>query len=124
MKIKISNTEAIQAMLDDVQAKARVRTITPTIIADTCERVADELRIPKSAMKGVTFTADYHARTFPNAYKGSPESTHFTAEFNGKEWIVTSIFRNWVRRPTLAITVNLTDTAKDAIIRRCTNLPV
>lgn len=123
MKIKLSDLDAIRAALDDVQNKSRVRTISAENIAELCKRVETRLDIPKSALKGVAFTADYNAQAFPNAYKGRPESTHVSALHNGREWIITGIYRADCRRPTVAIDVQLTDGAQAAIIRRAQTFP-
>ena len=117
LKIKLSDTDKINAALDEVQAKSRVRTITVENIEAMCEIVFKRCGISKKAMNGVSFTADWNAQAFPNAYKGIPESTIVSASFVRGEWIITDISRGTTRRPTVAYHVCLTDDAKAAIIQ-------
>jgi len=67
-------------------------------------------------MKGITVTVCDGAQSFPNAYykAGAPMATYFTAEHNGKEWVITDIYRTYCRGTVAQIA--LTDDAKAAII--------
>ncbi len=57
------------------------------------------------------------AEHFPNAYKHTPESTHFTAVFNGKCWAITELYRDACpNRTGFNAVVMLTDTAKMALV--------
>lgn len=117
MNIKLSNTEQLQAALDEAQKRCRARTVTVKNICAMCDIVQERCGISKKAMDGVSFSADWNAQAFPNAYKGMPESTIVYATFKRGEWVVTDILRSPTRRPTVAYDVTLTDAAKEAIIQ-------
>lgn len=103
-------TEAIK----QAQGRAQTRTITAGDIYDELMSYELRLHIPKKYMAGIRVTIDHNAQKFPNAYKYTPESTYFTAEHNGKEWIVTDIGRG-VCKATKG-SAFLPDEAKKAII--------
>ena len=122
MKIKIckENEAKINAVLNEVQRKCRARTVDMMDIVAMTSDVEKRLGIAKSALKGVSFSADDHAQAFPNAYKGIPESTIVYCTHNGTAWFLTDVKRENTRRPTVAYRVQLTEEAKEKIIDRCT----
>ena len=105
--------------LAKVQERAKARTISAERILLTLTDVEETLDIPKKAMNGITVTIDDNAQHFPNAYKGIPESTRFTATYkNG--WRVTDICRAPTRSPSNRVTVDHTDDSRAALIKRFT----
>lgn len=116
----------LTAWLDEVQGRARVRTIDAVDVLDGLEAAAKAIKsggfreISATSLEGVTGVFDPNARRFPNAYKGIPESTQFTAVFRRGRWVVTSIFRGRVASAR-QIRLTLTDAAKNAIIAAVEN---
>lgn len=93
MKIKISNEAALQAALDEIQKRARARTIGVEWVKSVCKDADKRLAgLTKKAKRGATLHYD-GAEGFPHAYKYTPESTHFHATHNGTEWVITEIER-------------------------------
>lgn len=96
MKINTTNIEAIAYALNPIQAKSRVRTISHLDVANAVLRIEKFLanyNIPKKDWKGLVFNVDCNAQSFPNAYKGIPESTQFVVERGSKDWFITSMSR-------------------------------
>ena len=117
MNIKLSNNEQLNAALNEVQKGCRVRTLLAQDIHYMCKFVFNNCAISKKAMEGVRFSADIFAQTFPNAYKGIPESTIVYAIYKRGEWWITDMRREHTRRPSVAYHVILADSAKEAIIK-------
>lgn len=116
-KTTIEKKETIQAILDDVQKRAKTRTISYNNMVETLDEIDKRLDISKAAKKGVKVLVDYHAQHFPACYNGRPESTYFRAEHNGRTWAITEIKRGYTTQtPNKAIQITFTDTAKAAII--------
>jgi len=124
-KTTIDKQAAIQAELDNVQSRAKTRTISYNDIIDTLKEIDSRLGISKAAKKGVKVLVDYHAQHFPSCYNGRPESTQFRAEFNGKTWALTEIFRGYtIQTANKAINITFTDKAKEAIIQSLENMGI
>lgn len=117
--IKESNFPRINAEIEAVEKRCTVRTIdNAETIAKALTKIENRLNIPKKHMKGIKADIDLHAQTFPNAYKGRPESTHFTATYTGTAWKLESVERWYTRGPSQRYRVELTEEAKKAIIDR------
>lgn len=105
-------TEAIT----ESEGRASARTLSAEAVCRCLYQIELKLAISKKAMEGITVTADVNAQSFPGAYHGTPESTHFAARYSHGYWRVTAIHRD--RCGTKKGSVNLTDEAKAAIIAR------
>ena len=117
-KLTIDKQEEIKLEIDNVQARAKTRTISYEDIVDTLKEIDARLGISNAAKKGVKVFVDYHAPHFPARYNGRPESTQFRAEHNGKTWAITEICRGYtIHTENKAINLTFTDTAKAAIIK-------
>lgn len=112
-----SHTEKLTAALEEIQSRCTARTLTVSDIEWNLDKVTKELGIPKKAMTGVKlhYTG---AQQFPNAYNGLPESTHFRAEFNGRVWVITEIFRTTCPDRINNTSVELSESAKEALLAR------
>jgi len=110
----------VQPELDEVQKRAKVRTINAVDIVKALAEVEDKLLITKRDREGIEVEIDLNAQTFPNAYKGRPESTVFTAKFTKGCWKLTKIERSFVRNPHRKYLVNHTEQSKAALISRMT----
>lgn len=113
---------SISPILDEVQKRCKARTICAEDIVKALCFVEDELRISKKSMDGISVEIDLNAQPFPNAYKGIPDSTQFSARFKNGYWRVTDIRRAECRAPGRAYVINHTDESKAALIERFTYL--
>ena len=111
----------IRQALAAVQRGCTARTLTLERIEEVLQGVEDEIRVSKAALKGtqVWYTG---AEQFPNAYRYSPQSTHFRAEYNGRGWVVTDIVRGTCPNRRSNTSVTLSDSAKDAVLARLQNM--
>lgn len=117
---EIEAARLLGAELDAVQARAKVRTVTPCEIVEALHDLQKHLDIPKKALEGVKVHFDLNAQAFPSAYKYTPESTHVSAEFKGGSWRVYDISREECRRPSFKFTVTHTDASRAALLQRFT----
>jgi hypothetical protein len=106
MKINVTRTEKLTAAINDAQARASVRTIVAADVEWAIGGIEQRLKglMYKKDWAGLVFDCDMNAQEFPGAYKGTPESTHFTLERGATGWFVTAIYRGECRRPTQRIT--------------------
>lgn len=91
------NRAALQAVLDEVQGRAKVRTITVDDLFDFCQDAEKELTshsVLKSHLRGVEVVADPCARKFPNAYKYPPASTQFKSVYGPSGWQLVWVTRD------------------------------
>ena len=119
--IKPENREAIQAAIQAAEGRATARTITYEDIIDDIKRVEKHLCISKKAMLNIRADIDHNAQQFPNAYRYTPESTHYTMTRAASGWRLDSISRDTCRAPSRAVALTLTEEARAAIIaaREC-----
>lgn len=83
-------TDAIIA----AEGRSRERTITAFDICSILQKYTRKLDITKKAMEGTKITVNINAQSFPKAYKYTPMSTKFKAEFRGGSWRITDIYRD------------------------------
>ena len=107
----------INAELNEVQKKAKVRTISALAIMAACKDL-DRLfgNIPKKYRNGITSEVDPHAKTFPGAYRGIPESTQFRLMYKNGTWRLTDVCRKRCNGETYAVRNTLPEKAKDFIV--------
>ena len=80
-----------------VQKGARVRTITAEKILSALACLERNLGVPRRCLNGMKVRIECNPQDYPNAYKGTPYSTQFEAEYrNG--WKITAIERCEARR--------------------------
>lgn len=115
--------DALTAALDNVQKRCTARTISAGDILGTLASVEARLDVPKKYLAGVTIDADIHAQAFPSAYKYTPESTVFHAEYKAGSWRVTYIARDCCRRSP-AVILTLPEETKNAVIKRLCSMEV
>lgn len=88
----INNFEEVKTALSQVQKRQRVRLLSPGKISDILNLAELCLKADGALVPGVTINYD-GAEHFPNAYNGTPMSTHFIAVFDGAAWDVKSVSR-------------------------------
>lgn len=117
MKIIINeqNKSKIEAILNEVQAKSRARNMNIDDIYDCLKYIIDRLEITKKALEGTTVYYDKNAQTFPNCYKGIPESTQISITFDKGNWKLNRIYRG--RTEKYRYELHLSETAKEAVIK-------
>lgn len=111
----------IDAVIAKQEGRSRVRTITADNVIEALSEITDGFAIPKKHLNGVKVSVDENAQAFPNNYRFQPESTQFEAAHNGKEWVLTNVWRGECRRPANKVLVTLTDEAKEAILKSFEN---
>ena len=116
MLINESNKQKIEDMIKKAEGRATVRTIGYRDIVDGIATLENSLGIRKKDMIGIVADIDMNAQDFPMAYKYTPASTHFTVIRKASGWDLKEVFRDTTRRYNHRFHVNLTDTAKQAII--------
>ena len=104
----------LSAPLTDAIAEAEgnrvsARKIDARDIVDDLKTVNSYLGLTKKNLKGTIVYIDHHAQKFPSAYKYTPESTHFKAEFTSN-WFITAIWRDTCK--TKKYDLYLSDTAQ------------
>ena len=108
-----------QAIAEVEGSRVSARKIDVKDIVDDLIEINQYLGISKKALKGTAVHVDHHAQTFPSAYKGTPESTQFDAEFS-TAWFITAVSRDTCGRQKYAL--KLSDTAKEAYLKNAETL--
>lgn len=116
------HNEALESAIKEAEGRATARTISVRQVCYILNQVESRLGITKKAMEGITVSVDFNAQDFPSAYKYTPESTRFSAEYHRGEWIITGIARMRTRRASQRVLVSLTDDAKEAILAKYTQM--
>ena len=115
-----AESEKLASVIAEAEgARVSARKIDVKDIIDDLIEINDYLGISTKAMKGTTVHVDHNAQAFPNAYKGTPESTHFTAEFTSG-WFVTAIYRSTCIRRKYEL--KLSESAKEEYLRNAETL--
>lgn len=120
-EINLNNANArekVEEVLNEVQKKTSVREISYDDIVHALRVIENNLGVSKKAMNDIRVTCDVNAQSFPNAYKGIPESTWFSARYKNGSWRLTNICRSQTASPTRGHFVYLTDACKKAILDR------
>lgn len=108
-KKMINNFEEVKTALSQVQKRQRVRLLSPEKIADILDQVESRLKEDNALTAKILVHYD-GAEHFPNAYNGTPMSTHFIAVFDGAAWDVKSVSREKCpNRKTLNTTATIPD---------------
>lgn len=99
MKINVTATEKLSAAIKTAQGRASARTIDAEEIKSEVKRIEIALSriLNKKDWVGAVFNIDINAQSFPGAYNGTPESTHFTLERFASGWFVTDVSRKYTK---------------------------
>lgn len=112
--ISETNKAKIDELIKIAQKGCSVRTITFSEIQKSLLSLQDRLAITKKALEGTMVIIDINYSTFPNAYKGIPQSTAFRATFIKGNWKLIEVYR--ARTQSKEFTVLLSESAKSAIL--------
>lgn len=130
MKKKFNLTKAMQNdpealgilndLITEAEGKTTARTVCASDIISVCRKI--ENNVPtKTALEGTKAYYD-GGEKFPNAYKYTPQSTHFCVEFKNRKWWLTDIGRDICPNRTYSGRVIYSDAAIDAIIEKMSKL--
>lgn len=118
--VKESNTEKIDAIINEAEGKATSRRISSASVFNIVEELNKRLLplVCKKNLKGTKACIDYHAQDFAKAYraKGTPRSTWIELEYNGKEWVLTDVKRDSTASSASAFRITYTEKAKQDIV--------
>ena len=116
---KRRNIIKLNGELRTVQKGARVRTITAEKVLSALACLERNLGVPRRCLNGMKVRIECNPQDYPNAYKGTPYSTQFEAEYrNG--WKITAIERCEARRNGKGHRVEIiaiSDEAKEKIFK-------
>ena len=118
MRINLNNDMKLNDALCTVQHKRiNARCISRLSMRMEISHLENRLSriLFKKDWRGLVFRIDIHASNFPNAYKGTPDSTHFTVERGASGWFVTWIGRNCTRSAAQRIIPANLETKSDLI---------
>jgi hypothetical protein len=102
MKINTTNKDKLNAAIDKAEGtKVSARMVDAGNITRMINEIEGKLSwlMFKKDWQGLTFHLDYHAQSFPGAYKGRPESTQVQIERGSNAWFATHIRRNYTHGP-------------------------
>lgn len=116
--------EAVNQAIVAAEKSCTARKITAADILKTLHAIEDQFHVAKAKLDGTSVTVDIHAQHFPNAYRGIPESTIFTAANRRGVWYVTGVYRGQAHTPTRAVHVRLSDITKAALLERFSAMPL
>ena len=112
------NAAKAEELLNDVQKRARVRTIKYKDIIKATKKIEAFLGISKKALNGTKAVVDLNAQDFPRAYKGSPESTIVELLLDKNSWRIVGIYRDYTKAESQMYVFDLSETAKEAILKK------
>jgi len=94
------NVTKITAVIDEVQSRARVRTICCADVFDAVAEVERRLTslLYKKDWLWLVIYVDAHGQAFSSAYNGTPESTQFRLIRRPSGWFVDDVHRGATRR--------------------------
>lgn len=121
MKININNKEKIEAALNEVQNRAKARTISYEDILEAIENIEKKLNISKKAMIGIRARVSLHCERFSGLYKGIPMGTEFTIQRFPSGWFLVGVSRDNVDHSRTYCLV-LSESAKEAILNNASEL--
>lgn len=118
-----ANISRLQEELDKVQAKCTARTLTAKEVCDILSKVEKEIGVPKGKLKGtiVCYTGAEH---FANAYKYAPVSTWFTAQHNGRYWVIFDVYRWTCPNRQRNTDIKLSEETKTAYLEKIARIEI
>lgn len=117
MIVNEKNEAKIIQMIDEIQSRATVRTITMHDVRIAIKTIEKRYQVPKNSMEGLSFRVDRNAQDFPKAYKYRPESTQFTLVYRNRHWHIEEISRDYTRAFGHEYRcITMPDAVKDALL--------
>jgi len=107
----------LENAIKEAEGRATLRTIQAKTILIVLNDIDYRFAFAsKKSREGLKINVDYNAQDFPNAYKYTPESTHFTAEYKNGSWRITGVYRDRCRRSGNEYLITMPDQLKEALI--------
>lgn len=109
----------VNDIIAEVEGRSSERLITTFQIVEYLVRFTKRLDVTKKVLNGCVISVNLNAQRFARAYKYTPKSTWFDAEFKSGSWRLTNVYRD-----TCTNTVHkavLPEEAKQMIISRMEN---
>lgn len=97
MKVNVKNTEKVNATLEAVQSRAKVRLSSARDVSATIEQIEDRLKtlkVPKKKWLGIK-VLDRRLERFAGAYKWPASATWFSVERFKSGWFLVGAIREW-----------------------------
>jgi hypothetical protein len=91
MKIKVTDTAAVEATLEKVNGRSKTHTATASDVlraAEYAEKELESLGVPKADRKGARYIFESGSK-LPNCYKGSPNVNRIRIDRTSSGWIMT-----------------------------------
>ncbi len=110
----------VQKIIDEVQGRAKERTIAVNDIAGAVINAEQKIGLTKKALNGCSIWFDLNGQDFPSAYKWTPMSTQFTVEMINGKWYLTDVQREKCTKATAD--VRLTEQAKELLMAKIKTL--
>lgn len=93
MRIKVTNTEAIDKALDAAQGKRTAHILYASEIAEAAEKAEkrlDNAGVPKNQRQGIT--AKFNPHVVPNSYYGNATGTVARLVRRSKDWALVDLY--------------------------------
>ena len=99
IKISKENSAKIEAAIEAVQARAKIRRISIEHIFTRIEYIENYLEdlLFKKDWGDLVFSVDENAQSFPNSYDGAPESTQYEIKRRATGWFLEGVVRTYCR---------------------------
>ena len=99
IKISKENSAQIEAAIEAVQARAKIRRISIEHIFTRIEYIENYLEdlLFKKDWGDLVFSVDENAQSFPNSYDGAPESTQYKIKRRATGWFLEGVVRTYCR---------------------------
>ena len=117
MKINIKNEDKISKAINAAEgSRVSVRQADYASVCESVSRIERRLAglLAKKDWTGLVFVCDPNAQTFPNTYKGIPESTQYDLTRFASGWFLTDICRDRCGRELIS-PINIEMKAKEII---------
>ena len=119
-KLCLKDTLALQAKLDEVQKSARVRLLSAEEVQNKVNNwmsFSGANCVGVKNLRDVTLHIQASGEKFAKAYRGKPVETCVDLYHNGREWVVTDVYRNSVKSHNWTVSATLTTLAEHALIK-------
>ena len=91
----IRRKKEVAQMLEEAQKRAKERIINIEQLQNILQTAEERILFcsTKKDAEGTNVLCDYHFQRYPHAYKFTPQSTKFIAEYTASGWLITKIWR-------------------------------
>lgn len=125
MKVNTTNTEKVQAVLDEAQGRCRTRLVDAAdVVAAVGEVEATLAPLPIAERRGARFnmTDGTGRSSFASSYNGRPETTWVAIERGATAWFVVDAKRGDCGRDGAVQHITLSTAQQETLVRRTLEL--